>query len=74
MRKRDTLFIAALLLGLTSIAAAASPGNAPPLPMAGARIVNVATEAQLQTAMANLQNGANGAGQPRQFYWVRLSP
>ena len=36
---------------------AASPGNAPSLPITGARIVNVATEAQLQTAMGNLQNG-----------------
>src|SRR5947208_1899398 len=39
------------------MANAASPGNAPPLPVTGARIVNVATEPQLQTAMGNLQNG-----------------
>ncbi len=39
------------------VAEAASPGNAPPLPITGTRIVNVATEAQLQTAMGNLQNG-----------------
>jgi len=34
-----------------------SPGNAPQLPITGARIVNVSTEAQLQTAMGNLQSG-----------------
>src|SRR6266699_3051488 len=36
---------------------AAAPGNAPPLPIAGVRIVNVSTEPQLQTAMGNLQSG-----------------
>ena len=36
---------------------AATPGNAPPLPLTGARIVNVSTEPQLQSAMANLQSG-----------------
>lgn len=51
-----------LLFGwLVSISAdpsqAASPGNAPPLPLTGVRIVNIATEPQLQTAMGNLQNG-----------------
>jgi hypothetical protein len=46
----------ALLLA-ASFARAASPGNAPQLPITGTRIVNVATEAQLQTAMGNLQNG-----------------
>src|SRR5437867_13271770 len=35
----------------------ASPGDAPQLPISGVRIVNVATETQLQTAMGNLQNG-----------------
>src|SRR6266851_3290198 len=45
------------LLAASSLASAASPGNAPPLPITGARIVNVATEPQLQTAMGNLQNG-----------------
>jgi len=45
---------------------AASPGEAPPLPLTGTRIVNVATEAQLQAAMDSLQHGdtlllANGA-------------
>jgi len=38
-------------------AIAASPLNAPMLPIAGTRIVNVSTEPQLQTAMGNLQNG-----------------
>jgi len=52
-------FRAVLLLGLVAgpIADAASPGNAPPLPITGVRIVNVSTEPQLQTAMGNLQNG-----------------
>src|SRR5213078_1595253 len=36
---------------------AASPGNAPQLPITGTRIVNVFTETQLQTAMGNLQQG-----------------
>jgi len=36
---------------------AASPGNAPSLPITGARIVNVSTEPQLQTALGNLQDG-----------------
>ena len=45
------------LLAASSVLNAASPGNAPPLPITGARIVNVATEPQLQTAMGNLQNG-----------------
>src|SRR6266487_4015475 len=36
---------------------AASAGDAPQLPVTGTRIVNVSTEAQLQSAMGNLQNG-----------------
>ena len=42
---------------LARIALGASPGNAPQLPITGARIVNVATEPQLQTALVNLQSG-----------------
>jgi len=53
-RKLPGLF--AILLAM-NLAEAASPGNAPPLPIIGSRIVNVATEAQLQTAMGNLQSG-----------------
>src|SRR5262245_51940494 len=45
------------LLAPLCLANAAAPGNAPPLPVTGARIVNVATEPQLQTAMGNLRNG-----------------
>src|SRR6185503_3457826 len=56
MKPAEILFSAALL-ALVCVVIAASPGNAPPLPMTGARIVNVATEQQLQTAMGNLQNG-----------------
>lgn len=33
------------------------PGDAPALPLTGARIVRVATEPELQTALGNLQNG-----------------
>src|SRR5438552_11558757 len=51
------LFLPVALFAPSCVADAASPGNAPPLPIAGTRIVNVATETQLQTAMANLQNG-----------------
>jgi hypothetical protein len=49
------LVVPALAMALLSHAA--TPGNAPPLPLTGVRIVNVATEALLQTAMGNLQNG-----------------
>ena len=35
----------------------ASPGNAPPLPLTGMRIVFVGTESQLQAAMGNLHDG-----------------
>ncbi|HWW02113.1 MAG TPA: hypothetical protein VNZ64_20605 [Candidatus Acidoferrum sp.] len=45
------------LLTAASLARGASPGNAPPLPLTGTRIVNVNTEPQLQTAMGNLQSG-----------------
>lgn len=45
------------LVLLINVAEGATPGNAPPLPMAGARVVNVATEPQLQSAMGSLQNG-----------------
>src|SRR2546422_808810 len=50
------LFPGALLVTLC-VANAASPGNAPPLPITGTRIVNVASEPQLQTAIGNLKNG-----------------
>src|SRR6266516_7025709 len=56
MKLIQLLFPVALLAPLCE-AKAASPGNAPPLPVTGTRIVNVATEPQLQTAMDNLQNG-----------------
>ena len=56
MKLIRTLFKVALFAA-SGLANAASPGNAPPLPITGARIVNVATEPQLQTAMRNLQNG-----------------
>jgi hypothetical protein len=36
---------------------AASPGDAPVLPLTGTRIVNVSNEAQLQLAVGNLRNG-----------------
>ncbi|HWX18390.1 MAG TPA: hypothetical protein VN578_00660 [Candidatus Binatia bacterium] len=56
MKPCGTLFVA-VLFGLARAANAASPGNAPPLPITGTRIVNVNTEAQLQTATGNLQSG-----------------
>jgi hypothetical protein len=46
-----------VLAAIGNLASGASPGNAPPLPITGTRIVNVSTEAQLQTAMGNLQSG-----------------
>jgi hypothetical protein len=42
---------------LFSASQAASPGDAPALPITGARIVNVASEPELQAAMRNLRNG-----------------
>src|SRR5204862_8250693 len=50
-------WVIALLLTSASLSPAATPGNAPPLPIVGLRIVNVSTEPQLQSALANLQNG-----------------
>jgi hypothetical protein len=51
------LVVVALCVVLAVALEAASPGNAPPLPITGTRIVNVSTEPQLQTAMGNLQSG-----------------
>src|SRR5438445_3974048 len=53
---------AGLTLGLAFLAAtlqapATSAGNAPPLPLTGTRIVKVATEPELQSAMSNLLSG-----------------
>ena len=56
MKVREVFFVV-LLFALASAAGAASPGNAPTLPITGVRIVNVTTEPQLQTAMGNLQTG-----------------
>ena len=39
------------------LAASAAPPEAPALPLTGTRIVNVSTEPQLRTAMANLRSG-----------------
>src|SRR5437868_13803271 len=46
-----------VLLAFAPLARAASPGDAPSLPITGTRIVNVSTEPQLQAAMNNLQHG-----------------
>jgi hypothetical protein len=48
------LMVAVTVAGLD---VAAAPGEAPPLPVTGTRIVNVSTEPQLQSAMGNLQHG-----------------
>jgi hypothetical protein len=56
MKLIEMLFVVALL-SAACVAGGASPGSAPQLPMTGQRIVKVDTEAQLQNAMANLQNG-----------------
>src|SRR5689334_17819809 len=53
-RATVTVLIVAVTLGASG---ASSPGNAPQLPVTGARIVNVSSEPQLQTAMGNLQTG-----------------
>jgi hypothetical protein len=57
LKKFCHIMFAAAVLALANTTNAASPGNAPPLPITGNRIVNVATESQLQTAMGNLQSG-----------------
>jgi len=51
------MFFPVALLAVAWGAKGASPGDAPQLPITGTRIVSVATEVQLQTAMGNLQNG-----------------
>jgi hypothetical protein len=51
------LLLSCISLFGPGVGLAASPGDAPPLPLTGARIVRVATEAQLQTAMGHLQSG-----------------
>lgn len=51
------MLVSGALVAPLCAANAASPGDAPPLPITGARVVNVATEPQLQAAMGNLQNG-----------------
>lgn len=47
----------ALALALAEVGRGASPGNAPPLPITGTRIVQVSTEPQLRAAMGNLRDG-----------------
>src|SRR5690349_21283397 len=54
---RGSVLLSASLLAFAEPSQAASPGNAPQLPITGVRIVNVSTEPQLQTAMGNLQTG-----------------
>jgi hypothetical protein len=54
---KATALFSLVLTFITCSSIPASPGNAPPLPLTGSRIVNVSTEPQLQTAMGNLQNG-----------------
>jgi hypothetical protein len=51
------LAFAIAVIGSPARAFAALAGEAPPLPVTGTRIVNVATEPQLQSAMGNLQHG-----------------
>lgn len=51
------MILTVALLAAPCLVQAASPGDAPQLPITGTRIVNVATEAQLQSAMGNLQHG-----------------
>ena len=54
---RAILLLLAIVIVSAANLVAASPGDAPQLPITGVRIVNVSTEPQLQTAMGNLQNG-----------------
>jgi hypothetical protein len=57
MMKLRKLLVSVVLLALASVAQGLLPGNAPPLPINGARIVKVGTETQLQAAMADLRDG-----------------
>lgn len=50
-----TLLLIALSFNVSN--AAVSPGDAPPLPLTGTRIINVVTEPQLQAAMRDLRHG-----------------
>src|SRR5262245_14772403 len=50
-------FFILCVMGMASGLDAASPGNAPALPLTGVRVVNVSSEAALQTAIGNLQSG-----------------
>jgi len=54
---KTTLWLPMVLLAASAAIHAASPGEAPQLPIPGTRIVNVATEPELQAAMGNLQHG-----------------
>src|SRR5688572_17455853 len=56
MNLRRLIFLGFCLI-LCGYGRAATPGDAPALPMTGTRIVNVSTEAQLQSAMRNLRSG-----------------
>lgn len=56
MKLKERLLLIRLLI-VAGLANAAAPGDAPPLPITGTRIVHVSTEPQLQSAMGNLQNG-----------------
>lgn len=56
-REDKAAAILAAVLVVPGLSQAATPGDAPALPLTGARIVNVATEPELQNAMGNLQPG-----------------
>lgn len=49
--------LAGIFVTMLAAARAASPGDAPQLPITGTRIVNVSTESQLQAAMSDLRTG-----------------
>src|ERR1017187_10735591 len=55
--KLSEMLLLVVLVSVGNLASGASQGNAPPLPITGARVVHVVTEAQLKTAMGNLQSG-----------------
>ena len=60
MRLRNSVSQLPLIVSVVAaalVSRGATPGNAPPLPLTGTRIVNVSTEPQLQSAMNNLQEG-----------------
>ena len=53
----NRLLLSTAVSALVTLACSATPGDAPALPLTGTRIINVATEPQLRSAMSSLRHG-----------------